>query len=89
MKGWNRLFGRLTGDFGCLPGSRDCIHAGWARTHGVPCDRRRLELKRLSHVLVALATGDRDGHAFAHALALARRHDAKLLLVFPRRRKCP
>ena len=40
-----------------------------------------LNLKRLSHVLVAVAIDDRDRHVFAHALALARRHDAKLLLL--------
>jgi nucleotide-binding universal stress UspA family protein len=40
-----------------------------------------LELKRLSRVLVAVAIDDRDRHVFAHALALARRHDAKLLLL--------
>jgi nucleotide-binding universal stress UspA family protein len=40
-----------------------------------------LELKRLSRVLAAVAIDDRDRHVFAHALALARRHDAKLLLL--------
>jgi nucleotide-binding universal stress UspA family protein len=38
-------------------------------------------LKRLSHVLVAVAIDDRDRHVFAQALALARRHGAKLLLL--------
>ena len=38
-------------------------------------------MKRLSHVLVAVALDDRDRRVFAHALALARRHDAKLLLL--------
>ena len=40
-----------------------------------------LELKRLSHVLVAVAIDDRDRHVFAYALTLARRHDAQLLLL--------
>jgi nucleotide-binding universal stress UspA family protein len=40
-----------------------------------------LEVKRLSRVLVAVAIDDRDRHVFAHALALARRHDATLLLL--------
>jgi nucleotide-binding universal stress UspA family protein len=39
------------------------------------------ELKRLSQVLVAVAIDERDRQVFAHALALARRHDAKLLLL--------
>jgi nucleotide-binding universal stress UspA family protein len=46
-----------------------------------PCDHWRLELKRLSRVLVAVAIDDRDRHVFAHALALARRHDARLLFL--------
>lgn len=46
-----------------------------------PCDRWRLQVKRLSRVLVAVAIDDRDRHVFAHALALARRHDARLLLL--------
>jgi nucleotide-binding universal stress UspA family protein len=40
-----------------------------------------LELKRLLRVLVAVAIDDRDRHVFAHALTLARRHDAELLLL--------
>ena len=39
------------------------------------------DLKRLSQVLVAVAIDERDRQVFAHALALARRHDAKLLLL--------
>ena len=38
-------------------------------------------MKRLSQVLVAVAIDERDRQVFAHALALARRHDAKLLLL--------
>jgi nucleotide-binding universal stress UspA family protein len=38
-------------------------------------------LKRLSHVMCAVAIDERDRHVFAHALALARRNDAKLLVV--------
>ena len=38
-------------------------------------------MKRLSRVLCAVAIDDRDRHVFAHALALARRHDAHLLLL--------
>jgi nucleotide-binding universal stress UspA family protein len=38
-------------------------------------------LKRLSRVICAVAIDDRDTHAFAHALALARRNDAKLLVL--------
>jgi nucleotide-binding universal stress UspA family protein len=44
-------------------------------------DHWRFELKRLSRVLVAVAIDDRERHVFAHALALARRHDATLLLL--------
>jgi nucleotide-binding universal stress UspA family protein len=40
-----------------------------------------LELKRLSRVLVAVAIDDRDRRVFAHALTLARHHDAELLLL--------
>jgi nucleotide-binding universal stress UspA family protein len=39
------------------------------------------ELKRLSRVMCAVAIDDSDRHVFAHALALARRNDAKLLVV--------
>ena len=46
-----------------------------------PCDQRRLALKRLSRVVCAVAIDDRERHVFAHALALARRNDAKLLVV--------
>src|SRR5687767_2384491 len=46
-----------------------------------PCDRRRLELKRLSRVMCAVAIDDRDRHPFAHALAIARRNDAQLLVL--------
>lgn len=46
-----------------------------------PCDQRRLELKRLSRVMCAVAIDDHDRHVFAHALALARRNDAQLLVV--------
>jgi nucleotide-binding universal stress UspA family protein len=38
-------------------------------------------LKRLSRVMCAVAIDDRDRQVFAHALALARRHDAQLLVV--------
>ena len=38
-------------------------------------------MKRVSQVLVAVAIDERDRQVFAHALALARRHDAKLLLL--------
>jgi nucleotide-binding universal stress UspA family protein len=38
-------------------------------------------LKRLSRVLCAVAIDDRDRSVFEHALALARRHDAKMLLL--------
>jgi nucleotide-binding universal stress UspA family protein len=38
-------------------------------------------LKRLSLVMCAVAIDDRERHVFAHALALARRNDAKLLVV--------
>jgi universal stress protein A len=38
-------------------------------------------LKRLSRVMCAVAIDDRDRHVFAHALALARRSDAQLLVV--------
>ena len=39
------------------------------------------ELKRVSQVLCAVAIDERDRQVFAHALTLARRHDAKLLLL--------
>lgn len=39
------------------------------------------ELRRLSRVICAVAIDDRDRHVFAHALALARRNDAKLLVL--------
>jgi len=38
-------------------------------------------LKRMSRVLVAVAIDDQDRHVFAHALALARRDNAKLLVL--------
>ena len=38
-------------------------------------------MKRLSQVLCAVAIDDREKHVFAHALALARRDGAKLLVV--------
>ena len=38
-------------------------------------------MKRLSRVLCAVAIDDRDRSVFEHALALARRHDAKMLLL--------
>jgi nucleotide-binding universal stress UspA family protein len=38
-------------------------------------------LKRLSRVICAVAIDDRDRHVFAHALALARRYDANLLVL--------
>ena len=38
-------------------------------------------MKRLSRVLCAVAIDDRDRHVFAHALALARRNEAKLLVL--------
>ena len=38
-------------------------------------------MKRLSRVMCAVAIDGRDRHVFAHALALARRNDAKLVVV--------
>ena len=38
-------------------------------------------MKRLSRVMCAVAIDDGDRHVFAHALALARRNDAQLLVV--------
>lgn len=38
-------------------------------------------MRRLSRVMCAVAIDDRDRHVFAHALALARRHSAELLVV--------
>ena len=38
-------------------------------------------MKPISRVMVAVAIDDRDRHVFAHALAIARRHDARLLVV--------
>ena len=38
-------------------------------------------MKRLSRVLCAVSIDDRDRNVFEHALALARRHNAKLLLL--------
>lgn len=38
-------------------------------------------MKRLSRVICAVAIDDRDRHVFAHALALARRNDANLLVL--------
>src|SRR5688500_15879083 len=48
---------------------------------GASRDQWRLDLKRLSRVICAVAIDDRDRHVFAHALALARRNDAKLLVL--------
>ena len=38
-------------------------------------------MKRLSRVMCEVAIDDRDRHVFAHALALARRNDAQLLVI--------
>ena len=38
-------------------------------------------MKQLSPVLCAVAIDDRDRNVFEHALALARGHDAKMLLL--------
>ena len=51
----------------------------WARTQRAI--QWRLDLKRLSRVICAVAIDDRDRHVFAHALALARRNGAKLLIL--------
>jgi nucleotide-binding universal stress UspA family protein len=57
------------------------LHYQSASAALTPCDQRELDLKRLSRVMCAVAIDDRERHVFAHALALARRNDAKLLVV--------
>ena len=51
------------------------------RDGGTACLSQLREMLRDSRVMCAVAIDDRDRHVFAHALALARRHDAKLLVV--------
>lgn len=49
---------------------------------GIHAERStEVELKRVSQVLCAVAIDERDRRVFAHALTLARRHGAKLLLL--------
>jgi nucleotide-binding universal stress UspA family protein len=48
---------------------------------GASRDQWRLDLKRLSRVICAVAIDDRDRHVFAHALAVARRNNAQLLVL--------
>ena len=63
-----------------LVGSDACTDDLRAR-HSRRAIKGRLDLTRLSRVMCAVAIDDRDRHVFAHALALARRNHAKLLVV--------
>ena len=66
----------------CKGFRRECpLHYPSMSAALTPSRSTEVDLERLSRVMCAVAIDDRDRHVFAHALALARRSDAQLLVV--------